>query len=108
MELIMPKKFSRIFLSLLIALYTTLLFSCYTPAGRSAGAVVDDASITAQIKATLLTEQIMNGIAISISTFKGEVTLTGAVTTAEQIKKATEIATSTRGVRKVENLIKLK
>lgn len=104
----MTAKHFRLFLSFILAGYAVLLVSCYTPAGRSAGAVVDDASITAQIKTSLLADQVMNGIAISISTFKGEVTLTGAVNTQEQISKAGAIAGSTRGVKKVENLIKLK
>lgn len=104
----MISKHLRQVLSLVLASYALLLVSCYTPAGRSAGAVVDDASITTQIKTSLLADQVMNGIAVSISTFKGEVTLTGAVNSQEQIKKAGEIAASTRGVTKVENLIKLK
>jgi hyperosmotically inducible protein len=94
--------------ALAIALCSTLLASCYTPAGRSAGVVVDDASITTQIKTALLANKALDGIAISVSTFSGEVTLTGAVDTPAQVQKASEIAYSVRGVRKINNLITVK
>lgn len=98
----------RIIFPLLIVLCTCLLVSCYTPAGRSPGEVVDDATITTQIKTALLANEALDGIAISVATFGGEVTLTGAVASGSQIKKASEIAYSVRGVKRVTNLIKLK
>ncbi|MDD3618206.1 MAG: BON domain-containing protein [Desulfobulbaceae bacterium] len=91
-----------------VSLLSLLLVSCYTPAGRSAGEVVDDATITTQVKTALLANKVLEGISISVKTFSGEVTLTGAVDTREQIDKAEEIAFSVRGVEKVNNLITLK
>jgi hyperosmotically inducible protein len=87
---------------------TAFFSACYTPAGRSAGDVVDDAGITTQIKTSLLTDKLLSGIAISVTTFKGEVILTGAVNSLEQRKRATDIAYSIKGVRKVENLLNIK
>lgn len=104
----MLKTSRKFVVALLIAISSTLLVSCYTPAGRSTGVVVDDASITTQIKTSLLANKALDGIAISVSTFSGEVTLTGAVDTPGQVQKATEIAYSVRGVRKVNNLITVK
>ena len=102
-------KISRnILAALIIGLCAATLSSCYTPAGRSAGVVVDDASITTQIKTALLANKALDGIAISVSTFAGEVTLTGAVDTPAQVQKAAEIAYSVRGVRKINNLITVK
>jgi len=37
------------FFLIVIACFTTVLTSCYTPAGRSPGEIVDDATITTQI-----------------------------------------------------------
>ncbi|MFH1122727.1 MAG: BON domain-containing protein [Pseudomonadota bacterium] len=65
------------------------LWGCQTPAGRTAGQVVDDATITTKVKAKIFQDSVLKGFAISVETFEGEVTLTG-------------------GVRKVHNLIKIK
>lgn len=50
----------------------------------------------------------MKGLAISVETFEGNVTLAGAVDTTQQKDRAGEIAKSVDGVRKVNNLLLLK
>lgn len=82
--------------------------ACETPAGRSAGQVVDDATITSQVKAKLLADSVTKGIAVSVETFEGQVTLTGAVDAENQRERAVQIARSVKGVKKVNNLIDLK
>jgi len=84
------------------------LAACQTPAGRSAGEVVDDASITTQVKAKLLEDDITRGLAVSVQTFGGTVTLIGAVDTKAQIERAGSIAASVKGVKGVDNRLKLK
>jgi hyperosmotically inducible protein len=84
------------------------LTACRTPAGRSAGQVVDDGTITTEVKAKLLNDNVTKGLAVSVETFEGQVTLTGAVDTDVQRQKAVQIAGSVRGVKKVNNLINLK
>ena len=56
----------------------------------------------------LFDESILRGFAISVSTFEGEVTLTGAVDTDAQRNRTAEIAQSVTGVKVVKNLIKIK
>ena len=85
-----------------------LLTACKTPAGRSAGHVVDDAAITTELKAKLLNDNVTKGLAVSVDTFEGQVTLTGAVDTAQQRDKVVQIASSVKGVTKVNSLINLK
>nr|WP_321467536.1 BON domain-containing protein [uncultured Desulfobulbus sp.] len=85
-----------------------LLVACTTPAGRSTGQVVDDATITTQVKADLLADKEVSGVAVSVATFKGEVVLTGAVHNWSQREKAAKIASRVRGVTNVKNLIKIK
>ena len=82
--------------------------ACRTPAGRTTGQVVDDATITTKVKAKLFDESILRGFAISVATFEGNVTLTGAVDTEAQKEKAGEIASSVYDVKKVNNLLKIK
>lgn len=84
------------------------LAACATPAGRSAGQVVDDGTITTKLKARLFKDSVLQGFAIGVDTFQGEVTLTGAVNVPEQRERAGRIARETRGVRKVNNLLKVK
>ncbi len=84
------------------------LVACQTPAGRSAGEVVDDGTITTEIKAKLLNDSVTKGLAVSVQTFEGAVTLTGAVDTEAQRAKAAEIASSVKGVKKVNNLVTIK
>lgn len=82
--------------------------ACSTPAGRTPGQVVDDGTITTKVKTKLLADSVLQGLAISVDTFKGEVTLTGAVNTPEQRTLAEKIARETTGVRDVHNLLKVK
>jgi len=95
----------------ILLLCAAILFSisaCQTPAGRSAGQVIDDGTITTKVKAKLFDESVLKGFAISVDTFEGTVTLTGAVDSEEQKDKASQIAASTQGVKKVNNLITIK
>ncbi len=82
--------------------------ACSTPAGRSAGQVVDDGTITTKVKAKLLRDSVLQGFAINVDTFQGEVTLTGGVNVPDQRERAEQLAWETLGVRKVNNLLKLK
>lgn len=97
------KKLITIAIILLMA-----VVACQTPAGRSTGEVVDDATITTKVKAKLLDDSQLSGFAISVSTFEGEVTLTGAVDSEDAKEHATAIAKSVDGVKEVHNLLNVK
>jgi hyperosmotically inducible protein len=100
--------FNKIAVVILCVGIFTAFFGCQTPAGRTAGEVVDDATITTKIKALLLNDEIISGFGVSITTFEGDVTLTGAVDSSATKKKAEDIAKSVYGVKSVKNLIKIK
>jgi hyperosmotically inducible periplasmic protein len=84
------------------------LCSCRTAAGRSAGQVVDDLNITATIKTKIFNDPYLSGFAVSVDTFQGEVTLTGAVASEFAKNRARDLAESIDGVRKVNNLLVVK
>lgn len=84
------------------------LWGCQTPAGRTAGQVMDDATITTKVKGKIFQDSVLQGFAISVETFAGEVTLTGAVNNESERKRAESLAKGTAGVRKVNNLLRLK
>ncbi len=84
---------------------SVVMTSCRTPAGRSAGAVVDDTTITSKVKSELLLDDRVKGLAINVDTFQGNVTLTGGVKSQEQKDVAGRIASQVNGVKKVNNLL---
>ncbi len=69
---------------------------------------IDDATITARIKADLLKDNGIKGMKISVETHKGEVILSGFVETDQQMKRALVIASSVRGVQSVKNALVVK
>ncbi len=84
------------------------LAACQTPAGRTAGEVVDDSTITTKAKTQLLADDDLSGFSISVKTFEGEVTLTGAVENHYQKARAEEIVQSVYGVRSVNNHLRIR
>ncbi|MGD9975963.1 MAG: BON domain-containing protein [Desulfatirhabdiaceae bacterium] len=99
---------SRLFLLVLGVALMLTFWGCQTPAGRSAGQVVDDATITTVVKTKIFDDKMLSGFAISVATFQGEVTLTGAVNSQKEKDQATAVAKSVTGVKGVNNLINLK
>ena len=104
----MKRKTTRGLLALLFAFVVACTVSCATPAGRTTGTVVDDATITAQVKTALFADKDVSGVAVDVDTFKGEVVLNGAVSTQAQVDRAEAIARSVSGVKSVKNLIRIK
>lgn len=82
-----------------------LIAGCATQMGheRTAGAVVDDATVTARVKSALLAEKDVNSFDIKVKTFEGAVQLSGFVDSQWQIDKAAQIASAVSGARSVQN-----
>ncbi len=70
---------------------------------RSTGQVVDDATITAKVKAALLADSDISGLKINVDTAQGVVRLKGEIKTFALRKKAEEIAKGVAGVKSVDN-----
>ena len=64
--------------------------------------------VTTKVKAKLFDDNILRGVGISVDTFGGYVTLTGAVENEMQRERATAIVKGVYGVRKVNNLLMIK
>jgi len=77
------------------------------PAGdttdRTAGQTVDDAGVTAKVKAALMSESGVDGGKINVDTFNGRVTLKGEVPNQGQVDKAGQVARGVEGVKDVDN-----
>lgn len=88
------------------ALAASLLAACGSPEHRrTAGEYLDDQSINARVKASLLQDDDVAGLDVGTTTFDGVVQLSGFVATAEQRERAGEIARQVDGVQEVENNI---
>jgi hyperosmotically inducible protein len=74
---------------------------------KTAGTQVDDAAITAKVKAKLAADGDINPFNIDVDTNEGVVTLQGRVAKDEARTKAEQLARDTDGVTRVINLIKV-
>jgi len=72
------------------------------------GEYIDDAVITAKVKAAVLEEATLKSAEINVETQKGTVQLTGFVRSRADINKAVEVAKRVKGVKSVKNDMVLK
>jgi hyperosmotically inducible protein len=81
----------------------SLVSGCRSMTGKSAGANVDDASITASVKSKLVADKAANLTRVDVDTNNGTVYLNGTVDTAEQKTHAEQLAWQAQGVKSVVN-----
>lgn len=74
-----------------------------TPKSESVGQYVDSSVLTTKVKAAIFNEPTLKSLEVNVETFKGEVQLSGFVTSKEQIQKAVEVAKGVPGVIGVKN-----
>jgi hyperosmotically inducible protein len=77
-------------------------------AGRAIGEQLDDATLTAKVKAALLQAPDVKGMQINVDSDRGAVQLSGFVENQTQIDKAVQIAKGVSGVREVHNKMTIK
>lgn len=75
--------------------------------GPAAQALLDDASVTARIRAKLLADPEVKSLHIGLDTTDGRVVLNGVVATADQKAEAEKLASHTEGVKSVANLLQV-
>jgi len=73
-----------------------------------AGQYLDDGAITTKVKAALLRDRTLSVLAVSVETHKGTVLLSGFVDSADQVRRAAEIAAGVDGVVNVKNSLATK
>jgi len=78
-----------------------------TACGKTVGETIDDATITTRVKTALLNDPDVGGLKIDVDTFKGVVTLSGAVKTQAEEQKAVAIARRTGGVTDVKSTLQV-
>jgi hyperosmotically inducible periplasmic protein len=89
-------------------LLTTGCKSSENSTHRTAGTYVDDAAITAKIKAKMVADKSVKAHEINVDTFQGNVQLNGFVDNDTQKQRAEEIARNVSGVMNVQNNLQLR
>ncbi|MES2297136.1 MAG: BON domain-containing protein [Pseudomonadota bacterium] len=79
-----------------------------TRTSEGTGEYVDDTVITTKVKAALFEDPELKAHEINVETFKGNVQLSGFVSTKEEEQKAVEVTKNVKGVRSVKNSMLLK
>jgi hyperosmotically inducible periplasmic protein len=74
----------------------------------TAGEYVDDVAITTAVKYELLESKKVDGLDVNVDVMNGKVKLTGWASGATERARATELASAVKGVKSVDNQIKLK
>ena len=69
---------------------------------------IDDASITTQVKMTLLYHRSTSALKTKVETVDGVVTLTGEAKNKAEVSLATKLASDVNGVKEVKNQMKVK
>ena len=69
---------------------------------------VDDSVITVKVKAALLKDPLVSGLAVSVKTYNGAVLLSGVVNSEQQARRAALLAAGTGGVTSVKNSLIVK
>ena len=84
-----------------------LLAACSSMTGRTLGENIDDAGITAKVKAKLAGEKISTVTRIDVDTNQGVVALNGTVSSEEMRVRAAQLARDVKGVRDVLNNLRV-
>lgn len=92
-----------------LAFFTALVVGCAaTPTQESTGEYFDDTTLTTKVKTALLADKDVSGLAINVETFKGKVQLSGFASSEAERAKAAQLAKDVKGVKAVQNDIRLK
>jgi osmotically-inducible protein OsmY len=79
-----------------------------TSTSEGTGGYFDDSVITTKVKTAIFNDSSLHVTQINVETYKGEVQLSGFVSTTAEIDKAGSVAKGVAGVKSVTNDLKVK
>lgn len=109
MESLVVKQLNRTASAIFLAVTLATMMGCATPLPKeeSTGEYVDDAVITAKVKAAIFDQPTLKLLDIHVHTFKGTVELRGIVASQSIIDEAGKVARSVAGVKSVKNDLRI-
>ena len=99
------KRFTSIILA---ALMLAVAGCAATATHESTGQYVDDSWITTKVKAALVDNPNVKATEVNVETFKGDVQLSGFVSSQTAMNEAVRLARGIKGVRSVKNDMRVK
>jgi osmotically-inducible protein OsmY len=100
---------SKLIQLVVVMLMVTFVSACAGSRTQSStGDYLDDSVITSKVKAKLLEDKEVSGLAVNVETFKGVVQLSGFVKSEAERQKAVQLARSVGGVKDIKDDIRLK
>lgn len=96
--------------TLAMALVLGMVTGCASDGGKreSVGQYIDDAALTANVKAAIVADPRLKAGEINVETYQGTVQLSGFVAQADDVAKAAQVARTVKGVKSVKNDLRLK
>ena len=91
-----------------MAAYTLLSGCSATSTQESTGQYIDDVAITAKIKTAIFNAPLLKSTEINVETLKGQVQLSGFVSSQASVDQAVVLARGVAGVTSVQNDMRLK
>lgn len=95
---------SRTLPLIILAVVLSLVSACAENGShRATGEYIDDTVITAKVKTAILNDPQTKVLEIHVETYKGEVQLSGFVSSQEEADRAVELTRNVKGVTSVKN-----
>ena len=105
----LTKKNAPMFRMLAVMFLTlSLTGGCTAMTGKTVGENIDDANITASVKAKLVADKVANLTRIDVDTNRGVVSLNGVVESPDQRIRAAQLAQTANGVKDVINNLQVR
>lgn len=93
----------------LLGIFATLAIGCAgTPTQESTGEYLSDTWITTKVKTALANDSIVKSTEVNVETFKGDVQLSGFVSSKPAMDQAVLVARDVEGVASVKNDMRIK
>ena len=103
------KQLNKYLSAVLLAVSLTTVVGCASTANtQGTGEYIDDSVITTKVKAAIFDDPLTKVLEIKVKTFKGEVQLSGFVSSREAANRAIELARSVNGVTSVKDDMQIK
>ncbi len=103
------KSFNTLITGVFLAVSLGTVTGCAsTSTQQGTGEYVDDTVITTKVKALIIEDPLTKVLEIKVKTFKGEVQLSGFVSSQAAANRAIELARSVKGVTSVKNDMQIK
>jgi hyperosmotically inducible periplasmic protein len=91
----------------IVGLMFLALVGCQAMTGQTMGENIDDASLTASVKSSLVGDKAANLTRIDVDSNNGVVSLNGVVESAQQKARAEELARRVDGVKGINNNLQI-